>query len=182
LIRDRDAKFTTAFDTVFTARGVRIIKTPVRRRGTVLVLFAASRRHCRLLGVEVRVPADLPPGRALDAYHGSHRAEELVARPVDSAIVAARAPCKLKCSVVTNVTAAVRGSGSPVSALVLVWLLIACHLPSLSAAAGRAWLSGGPLATVRSALNLLPGASACHPGSRPGQSSSVRRRNAIVMF
>src|SRR6516165_10878202 len=52
----------------------------------------------------------------------------IVARPADSAIAAARAPCKVKCSVVMNVTAAGRGSAPPTAALVLVWLLIARHL------------------------------------------------------
>jgi hypothetical protein len=38
----------------------------------------------------------------------------MFARPFDSAIVAARAPWSTKCSVVTNVTAAERGSASSV--------------------------------------------------------------------
>jgi putative transposase len=49
LIHDRDSKFTTAFDAVFTGADIRIIRTPVRapRANAIAERFiAALRREC----------------------------------------------------------------------------------------------------------------------------------------
>ena len=95
LIHDRDAKFTAAFDAVFTAVGARIIKTPVR----------AGERLCRTLGAHRtgrghRPDADRRPRHlqmVLDQYavhyneHRPHRAQNPrppVAAEITPAVIA----------------------------------------------------------------------------------------------
>ena len=61
LIRDRDSKFTTAFDAVFTGADIRIIRTPVRapRANAIAERFIGIlRRECgsSILGGHRRVP------------------------------------------------------------------------------------------------------------------------------
>jgi putative transposase len=80
LIRDRDAKFTAAFDAVLAAAGVRIIRTPVRvpRANAIAERWIASaRRECldRMLVTSER-HLRLILGEYIDHYdtHRPHRA------------------------------------------------------------------------------------------------------------
>jgi putative transposase len=76
LIRDRDAKFTAAFDAVFIAAGVRIIKIPVRapRANAIAERWIASaRRECL---DRVLIAGERHLRLVLDEYadhYGTHR-------------------------------------------------------------------------------------------------------------
>src|SRR3954464_256033 len=87
----------------------------------------------------------------------------MFARPVDSAIVAARAPWSTKCSVVTNVTAAERGSAS---SLLRASLSVAATPPPLEVAATPA--DGRPLrGCSRVSSSRRAGARRVRGGRRP---------------
>src|SRR5215469_14005124 len=83
----------------------------------------------------MRVAAAISPSATSPA---DTEPRNIVARPVDSAIVAARAPCRVKCSVVTNVTAAVRGSVSGTSGPVTTLMAFAHRIQARSLLGGDA--------------------------------------------
>ena len=94
LIRDRDTKFTTEFDTVFTSSGIRIVKTPIQapranayaerfvgsvRRECLDHLLIAGERHLRVVRGEFQTHHnEHRPHQGRRQMPPNHRADQII--------------------------------------------------------------------------------------------------------
>jgi putative transposase len=95
LIRDRDTRFTSSFDSVFAAEGIRIIKTPIRapRANAIAERFAGTiRGECldRLL-ILGRRHLEVVLAEYVD-HHNGHRPHRSLDQRCPSVVTEATAP------------------------------------------------------------------------------------------
>src|SRR5690349_14933109 len=98
LIRDRDSKFTTSFDTVFTATNIRIIRTPVRspRANAIAERFVGTIRRellDRLLIINQRHAAAVL--REYQRHYNDHRPHRSRGQAAPSRPLPHRAPTEI---------------------------------------------------------------------------------------